>query len=156
MASVKVVRGDLLRQDVEVIVNAWNRNFLPYWLLIPQGVSGSIRRAAGREPFRELSHKGMLPLGGAVLTSAGRLPFKAIIHVAGIGFFWTASEKSIRLSTANALKLAAENEFASLALPLIGAGTGGKQSDMVQAVMLEELEKCDFFGEIRLVRFGNG
>jgi len=27
---------------------------------------------------------------------------------------------------------------------------------MVQAVMLEELEKCDFFGEIRLVRFGNG
>jgi hypothetical protein len=28
-----VVEGDLLDQDVEVIVNAWNRNIIPWWLL---------------------------------------------------------------------------------------------------------------------------
>ena len=38
-----VVQGDLLDQDVDVIVNAWNRNIIPRWLLLPQGVSKAIR-----------------------------------------------------------------------------------------------------------------
>ena len=36
--TCSIVEGDLLDQDVEVIVNAWNRNILPWWLLLPQGV----------------------------------------------------------------------------------------------------------------------
>jgi hypothetical protein len=32
---VVVVEGDLLDQDVDVIVNAWNRNIIPWWLLLP-------------------------------------------------------------------------------------------------------------------------
>lgn len=43
--NLHVVQGDLLDQDVEVIVNAWNRNLLPWWLLLPQGVS--VRSNAG-------------------------------------------------------------------------------------------------------------
>jgi len=27
-----------------VIVNAWNRNSIPWWLLLPQGVSAAIMR----------------------------------------------------------------------------------------------------------------
>ena len=42
-----VVKGDLLAQDVDVIVNAWNRNVIPWWLLIPQGVSGAIKKKGG-------------------------------------------------------------------------------------------------------------
>lgn len=98
--------GDLLDQPVEAIVNAWNRNFIPWWLLLPQGVSGAIKRRAGCEPFRELAGKGLLSLGGAVLTGAGRLPYRGIIHVAGIGLLWRASEGSIRKSVLNALELA--------------------------------------------------
>ena len=49
-----VTEGDLLDQDVDVIVNAWNRNPFPWWLLLPQGVSGAIKRRAGLAPFREL------------------------------------------------------------------------------------------------------
>ena len=77
---IKVVEGDLLDQDVDVIVNAWNRNVIPWWLLLPQGVSGAIKRRAGYQPFRELARKGPIPLGGAVETGAGRLTFKAIIQ----------------------------------------------------------------------------
>jgi O-acetyl-ADP-ribose deacetylase (regulator of RNase III) len=91
-----IVRGDLLDQDVEVIVNAWNRNIIPWWLLLPQGVSGAIKKRGGFEPFREVSRHGPIPLGQAVLTGAGRLPFKGIIHVAGINMLWQASESSIR------------------------------------------------------------
>ena len=43
-----VVHGDLLDQDVDAIVNAWNRNVIPWWLLLPQGVSGTIKRRADR------------------------------------------------------------------------------------------------------------
>ena len=90
-------------QDVEVIVNAWNRNIIPWWLLLPQGVSGAIKRRAGYEPFRELARHGPIPLGGAVETSAGRLPFRAIIHVAGISMFWRSSERAIRGCVRSAL-----------------------------------------------------
>lgn len=149
---LKIVKGDLLKQDVEAIVNAWNRNFIPYWLLLPQGVSGAIRRAAGREPFRELARHGVLPLGGAVVTGPGMLPHKGIIHVAGIGALWISSEKAVRLSVANALALA-RGRFASLAFPLIGAGTGGMRPERAEAVMREEIEKADFSGEVRIVRY---
>uniref|UniRef100_UPI003561FF9F macro domain-containing protein n=1 Tax=Novipirellula sp. TaxID=2795430 RepID=UPI003561FF9F len=106
MTNINVVTGDLLDQDVEAIVNAWNRNIIPWWLLIPQGVSGAIKRRAGYAPFRELAKHGPIPLGGAVLTSAGKLPFKAIIHVAGISMTWRSNERSIRDSCRNALALA--------------------------------------------------
>jgi len=96
--KVEVVEGDLLSQGVDVIVNAWNRNIIPWWLLLPQGVSGAIKRLAGTGPFREVRRHGAIPLGGAVLTSAGRLPFQGIIHVAGINMLWRASEQSIRRS----------------------------------------------------------
>src|SRR5262245_57156966 len=43
--NMTIVDGDLLDQDVEVIVNAWNRNVIPWWLLVPQGVSGAINVA---------------------------------------------------------------------------------------------------------------
>ena len=42
--NVTVVEGDLLDQDVDVIVNAWTRNIIPWWLLLPQGVSGAIKK----------------------------------------------------------------------------------------------------------------
>lgn len=150
--EIQIVEGDLLDQDVEVIVNAWNRNLFPHWLLWPQGVSGAIRRRAGSAPFREVARHGLLPLGGAVLTSAGRLPYRGIIHVAGIGLLWTASEKSIRLFTRQALDLAT-GRFSSIAFPLIGAGTGGRKSDQVERIMLEEMKASNFPGHIVLVKF---
>ena len=100
---VEITYGDLLDQDVAVIVNAWNRNFIPWWMLLPQGVSGAIKKRGGYAPFRELRSKGILPLGGAVLITAGRLPFQRIIHVAGLHAYWLSSEKSIRLSVRGVL-----------------------------------------------------
>jgi O-acetyl-ADP-ribose deacetylase (regulator of RNase III) len=151
--NVTVVEGDLLDQAVEVIVNAWNRNIIPWWLLLPQGISGAIKRRGGIGPFRELRRHGAIPLGGAVLTSAGRLPFKAIIHVAGINLLWRASERSIRDSVRNALTLAHEKGFQSIGFPLIGAGSGGFDPDRTKAVMLDEIEKVGTTLSVVLVVF---
>ena len=151
--KLQTVDGDLLDQDVKVIVNAWNRNIIPWWLLLPQGVSGAIKKRGGYAPFRELGRLGPIPLGGAVITGAGKLPFQSIIHVAGISMWWRSSETSIRDSTRNAIALAKEHDINSIAFPLIGAGTGGGSVDQVLAMMQDELSRCDFDGHVRLVRF---
>jgi O-acetyl-ADP-ribose deacetylase (regulator of RNase III) len=154
MPSVEVVTGDLLDQDVDVIVNAWNRNIIPWWLLLPQGVSRAIRKRGGSAPFREIARHGPIPLGGAVLTGAGRLPFKGIIHVAGINMLWRSTERSIRDSVTNALAIAADNDFASVAMPLIGAGTGGAQHTAVEAMIRATAQASDYPGRVVLVRYG--
>ena len=51
--QLQTVHGDLLDQNVDVIVNAWNRNIIPWWLLLPQGESGAIKKRGGYAPFRE-------------------------------------------------------------------------------------------------------
>jgi O-acetyl-ADP-ribose deacetylase len=153
MAKVVVVEGDLLEQDVEVIVNAWNRNIIPWWLLLPQGVSGAIKRRAGLEPFREIGRTGALPLGEARITGAGELPHKGIIHVAGINMLWRSSEGSIRGSVRSALALAAEHGYRSIAFPVIGAGSGGMGEERARALLLDELDRASFEGEIRVVVF---
>ncbi len=151
--EVRLVDGDLLDQDVEVIVNAWNRNLIPWWLLLPQGVSRAIKRRGGKEPFREVDRKGMIPLGGAVETGAGKLPFKAIIHVAGIGLLWRSSEWSIRESVRNAMALAKRNGYRSIAFPLIGAGSGGGRAERVRDWMQDELKSIEFDGLVVVVRY---
>lgn len=151
--NIHIIDGDLLDQDVEFIVNAWNRNLIPWWLLIPKGVSGAIKRRAGIKPFRELRAYGMLPLGGAALTSAGRLNYKGIIHVAGIGHTWMPNEYSIRASVRNALAIVSREQGRSVAFPIIGSGTGGMRNEESLSWMREEAEKSGFDGEIRFVRY---
>jgi len=152
----EIIEGDLLDQDVDVIVNAWNRNIIPWWLLLPQGVSGAIKRRGGRVPFKEIRRHGSIPLGGAVLTSAGKLPFKGIIHVAGINMLWRASEWSIRESVKNAVNLAYEKGFKSIAVPLIGAGSGGFNQEQAKALILDELNKLDVPMLVKIVAFKAG
>ncbi|MGP1426446.1 MAG: macro domain-containing protein, partial [Ottowia sp.] len=149
----RIVHGDLLDQPAQVLVNAWNRNIIPWWLLLPQGVSGAIRRRAGCAPFRELGRMGPIPLGGAVLTGAGRLPCKALIHVAGISLWWRASEASIGQSVHSAMRLVNEHGFASVAFPLIGASTGGFGAEGSLRVMLSAFETIESAAEVTVVRY---
>lgn len=151
--QAEIVHGDLLDQPVEVIVNAWNRNWIPWWLLLPQGVSGAIKRRAGLQPFRELGRTGPIALGGAVVTGAGRLPHKAIIHVAGINLLWRASPRSIQDSVHSALALAVERGFRSLAFPVIGAGSGGFAEAAALELMIQALAGLDHAISVRIVRF---
>lgn len=152
-AAVKVVEGDLLDQHADVIVNAWNRNIIPWWLLLPQGVSGAIKRRAGYQPFRELARHGPIPLGGAVLTGAGRLPHQGIIHVAGISLWWVSSQRSIQQSVLSAMALVQQHGFGSVAFPIIGGGTGGTRADQALQWMLQSLESVDYAAAVTIVQY---
>jgi O-acetyl-ADP-ribose deacetylase len=113
-------------------------------------------RRGGIGPFKELGKHGSIRLGGAVLTSEGRLPFEAIIHVAGINMLWRASEWSIRQCVQNAMALANDKGFQSIAFPLIGAGSGGFNQERAKAIMEDELGKIDYAMDVRLVVFKKG
>ena len=139
---------------MDVIVNAWNRNIIPWWLLLPQGVSGAIKRKGGIAPFVEVGRAGAIPLGGAVVTGPGRLNFKAIIHVAAINMFWRASESSIRMSVRSTLKLVQERNFASVAFPVLGSGSGGYNVENALKLMVDELCKSVGTCQVRIVSLG--
>ncbi|EKD81071.1 MAG: hypothetical protein ACD_39C01995G0003 [uncultured bacterium] len=149
----EIIEGDLLTQKVAVIVNAWNRNIFPWWLLLPQGVSGAIKRQGGLDPFRELAGMGMIELGGARLTGAGKLPYQAIIHVAGINLLWFATEFSVRESVRSAMRIINEKAFESAAFPLIGSGSGNRGKDWSKKIMLDEFTKIESAAAVKLVVF---
>lgn len=151
--KIETKEGDLLDMDVDAIVNPWNRNVIPWWLLIPQGVSGAIKKRAGLAPFRELGRMGPMPLGSAKKTNAGHLPFQGIVHVAGINMFWRASERSIADSARNAVLCAERYGYKSLALPLIGAGSGGFDDAGSEEILRGTLREMDSAVRIRVVRY---
>ncbi|EJQ72852.1 macro domain-containing protein [Bacillus toyonensis] len=135
--------GDITtyQNKVDVIVNAWNKNFVPRFLLGTSGVSKSIFIKSGRKPYKELKRKGLLKLGEAVITSPGALSCKALIHVAGINIFWKATEYSIKESTSNALKLLIKQKYRSIAIPLIGSGSGGYDKEECLKYIKAECKK---------------
>lgn len=151
--KLKVVEGNLLEQEVDVIVNAWNRNIIPWWLLIPQGVSGAIKKKAGFAPFREVAKYGPIKPGQAVLTGPGRLKYKGIIHVAGINMSWCATEKSIRESVRNAMTIVKEKGFQSVAFPIIGAGSGSFNTEKALSIMLDEFDSIKFSASVTVVKY---
>lgn len=148
---IQVVKGDLIDQDVEVIVNSWNMNFIPWWLLLPQGVSGSIKRRAGLQPFRQVGNAGILKPGVAIITEAGRLKCKAIIHVAALNCLWISNEKIVRKCVRNAIAIAEAKGYSSVAFPLIGSGTGGLDPVKVSGYICEEIRNSGYKGNAIVV-----
>lgn len=149
----ELIEGDLLQQPTEVIVNPWNRNIIPWWLLLPQGVSGAIKKRGGTDPFKELARCGPIELGGARLTGPGHLPFKALIHVTGINMFWIASRQSIADSVKNAMTIVDREGFKSVAFPLIGSGSGNRGREFSLEVMFESFAQIESPAEVVIVQY---
>jgi O-acetyl-ADP-ribose deacetylase (regulator of RNase III) len=121
--SFKVIIGDITKAEVDVIVNAANNQ-----LQRGGGVCGAIYKAAGaRELTKECKELAPVQTGEAVITNAGKLPCKKIIHAVGpvyVGGF-QGEPFYLRLCYRNALLLAAQYSYKTVAFPLISAGAYG-------------------------------
>jgi O-acetyl-ADP-ribose deacetylase (regulator of RNase III) len=53
----------------------------------------------------------------------------------------------------NALALAGEHKFSSVAIPLIGSGTGGLSAAAAKSCILEAIDRSDYQGEVIIVEF---
>jgi O-acetyl-ADP-ribose deacetylase len=116
-----VVRGNLLEEPVDAIVNAANGH-----LAHGGGVAGIIASAAGpglvAECERLVAARGPVPTGSAVVTSAGRLPFKGVIHAVGPRLGDGDEESKLVNALATAFKLAHERGWESVSFPAVSSG----------------------------------
>jgi O-acetyl-ADP-ribose deacetylase (regulator of RNase III) len=119
---IKVVRGDITRLDVDVIVNAANGS-----LLGGGGVDGAIHRAAGPGLMVECRTLDGCPTGEVRITGGHGLHAKYVIHAVG-PVYQTGRHgepDQLRLCYDNALRLAADKEAESIAFPCISTGVFG-------------------------------
>ena len=80
--KLRLVQGDITRQDTDAIVNAANSS-----LMGGGGVDGAIHRAGGPAILEEckkvVAKIKRLPAGQAVITTGGELKAKYVIHTVG-------------------------------------------------------------------------
>lgn len=157
---VKVVVGDLTKEEVDAIVNAAEP-----LLLGGGGVDGAIHRAGGpaildacRE-IRRTQYPQGLPTGEAVITTAGNLPARYVIHTVG-PIYGRHDGQEAQLLTAcyqNSLTLASQHGLTSIAFPAISTGAFGYPQPEAAQVASEIIKSYvltdDHIKEVRLVFF---
>jgi O-acetyl-ADP-ribose deacetylase len=116
-----VVRGNLLEEPVDAIVNAANGH-----LAHGGGVAGIIARAAGPDLQKEsdllVQKHGAFPTGAAVVTTAGKLPFKGVIHAVGPRQGEGDEEAKLFQALAGSFARARERGWTSISFPAVSSG----------------------------------
>jgi O-acetyl-ADP-ribose deacetylase len=133
--KLEVLRGDITKIQVDVIVNAANNS-----LLGGGGVDGAIHSAGGPtilEACKAIRIKqGECPTGEAVITTAGNLPARYVIHT--VGPVWHGGNRNEDQFLSNCYKrslLVAETyRVASIAFPNISTGVYGYPKDKAALV----------------------
>lgn len=124
MSEINLINDSCAEQNVDVVVNAANRNLLP-----GGGICGVIYRKAGYTELNYACSQINTPLkdGSAVITPAFNLTnAKYIIHSVGPDFGRTPEAfNELYLAYYNSLVLLKENELHSIAFPLISSGIFG-------------------------------
>lgn len=132
--EIEVVEGDITAQEVDAVVNAANRAMRG-----GGGVDGAIHRAGGPEVLADCRRrfpKG-LATGDAGWTTAGDMPARWVIHVVGPNHNRGETDRSLLTSCyRRALEVADELGAASIAFPLVSAGSyGWPREDAVDAAL---------------------
>lgn len=119
---IELVQGDITQMAVDAIVNAANPQLSP-----GGGVSGAIHRAAGSDLAKECETLGGCPTGSACITGGYLLRAKHVIHTVGPVWQGGGHGEAELLASCyrESLRVAVENDVATVAFPLISAGIYG-------------------------------
>ena len=137
----QVVRGDILQEPVDAIVNAANGQ-----LAHAGGVAGIISRAAGpalQEQSDALVQKhGPFPAGAAVVTTAGKLPFKGVIHAVGPRNGEGEEQEKLYRALLAAFDCARKRGWGSVSFPAVSAGIFAVPLDICARAYLKAVKQA--------------
>lgn len=137
MDRIEIHVGDITELAVDAIVNAANNR-----LAGGGGVDGAIHRAAGYAKLRAACERiGGCPTGETRLTPGFKLPARAIIHAVGPTWHGGGEREDELLASCyrNAMALAADNGFRSIAFPAISCGVYGFPAERAVVVAVRQV-----------------
>jgi O-acetyl-ADP-ribose deacetylase (regulator of RNase III) len=150
----KLIKGDITKIHVDVIVNAANN-----MLSGGGGVDGAIHNAAGNELMEACKKIGFCKTGEVVVTDAYQLPAKYVFHT--VGPVWEGGSENekeqLKNCYINALTLAMEMGCKSISFPNISTGIYGfpmlAAAELAIDTILEFLKNHDDALDVQFVCF---
>mmetsp|Transcript_29627 Transcript_29627/g.52880 ORF Transcript_29627/g.52880 Transcript_29627/m.52880 type:complete len:205 (+) Transcript_29627:636-1250(+) len=140
--TIRVVRGDLAAEKVDVIVNPANSQ-----LRHVGGVSSNIVHSGGlviqHESNLHVSKFGNVTPGQIVETTPGSLPCTYLFHAVVKPYFdgLTGELESLSSAIRAALEKAKSKKAKCISMPAVGSGILGYPRDLVARVLLEEVQE---------------
>lgn len=139
--DIKVIRGDITKQKVDVIVNAANNQLWP-----GGGVNGAIHYKAGINLQQETMKVGYCPTGEARLTKGYGLPSPWVIHTVGPKYPKNSKvndkyhSRMLRDCYRSSFAIAKELDIKSIAFPCISMGAFGYPTSYLTVAFEESIE----------------
>ncbi len=134
----RIIRQSIVCVEADAIVNTANPN-----PVIGGGTDRAVYTAAGEEELLEARRKiGEINPGDAAATPAFRLPYKIIIHT--VSPYWQdGNHREAELLAScyrTSMELAERNGCASVAFPLLAAGSNGFPKDLALKTALDTIQ----------------
>ena len=153
-SKIKVIRSDITKEDVDVIVNAANNH-----LVGGGGVDGAIHKAAGPQLLEECLTLGGCKTGDAKVTKGYNLKAKWVVHAVGPVWYGggKGEEKLLASAYGRSLEETVRLGAETVAFPAISTGVYGyppeKASETAIKTVYDFLKKHPQIKEVRLICF---
>lgn len=134
--ELDLLDGDLLKQEVDVIVNPSNQD-----LKMESGISRRILEEAGESIQKECERISNVAVGTAVMTGPGELGVKQIIHSILPRVGEGDEDRKLSSGVRSALALAERHGLCTIAMPNVVSTNDGYPLDKAARLMLTEIQR---------------